>query len=68
MPVVVCDSSTQIHLARIGRLSLLKDFHSKIIVVPAVWKEVVDEGQSRPGSSEIRDARESGWIEVTAPH
>ena len=48
MPVVVCDSSTLIHLARIGRLSLLTDFHSKIIVVPAVWKEVVDEGQSRP--------------------
>ena len=68
MPVVVCDSSTLIHLARIGRLSLLTDFHSKIIVVPAVWKEVVDEGQSRPGSSEIRDARESGWIEVTMPH
>jgi predicted nucleic acid-binding protein len=68
MPVVVCDSSTLIHLARIGRLSLLTDFHSKIIVVPAVWKEVVDEGQSRPGSSEIRYARESGWIEVTMPH
>lgn len=68
MPVVVCDSSTIIHLARIGRLSLLRDFHERIIVVPAVWNEAVEEGQGKPGSSEIRDARESGWIEVTAPH
>ncbi|RQW80597.1 MAG: hypothetical protein EHM14_04345 [Methanothrix sp.] len=28
----------------------------------------MEEGQGKPGSSEIRDARESGWIEVTAPH
>ena len=68
MPIVVCDSSTLIHLARIGRLSLLKDFHGKIIVVPAVWNEVVEEGQGKPGSSEIRDACESGWIEVISPH
>ncbi len=64
MPIVVCDSSTLIHLARIGRLSLLRDFHGKIIIVPAVWNEVVEEGQGKPGSSEIRDACESGWIEV----
>lgn len=67
MPPVVCDSSTWIHLTRIDRLSFLEDFHGKIIVVPAVWEEVVDEGHGRPGSSELRDALESGWIEVIAP-
>jgi hypothetical protein len=45
MPVVVCDSSTLIHLARINRITFLKDFYGKIVVAPAVWKEVVDEGQ-----------------------
>lgn len=67
MPAVVCDSSTWIHLARINRQSLLRDFHGMVIVVPAVWKEVVDEGEGRPGSSEMRDARSLGWVEVIVP-
>lgn len=67
MPAVVCDSSTIIHLSRINRITLLRDFHGKIVVAPAVWNEVVDEGQGRPGSSELKEARESGWIEVIAP-
>jgi len=29
---------------------------------------VVEEGQGKPGSSETRDACESGWIEVISPH
>ena len=67
MHAVVCDSSTPIHLARINRITLLKDFYGKIVVSPAVWNEVVDEGQGRSGSSELKEARESGWIEVIAP-
>ena len=47
MPAVVCDSSTLIHLARINRITFLKDFYGKIVVAPAVWKEVVDEVQGR---------------------
>jgi uncharacterized protein len=66
MPAVVCDSSTIIHLSRINRITLLRDFHGKIILSPDVWKEVVDEGQGRLGSSELKEARESGWIEVIA--
>ena len=67
MPGAVSDSSTLIHLAKIGRLNLLHEFHEKILVAPAVWKEVVEEGQSWPGSSELKEARRSGWIEVAAP-
>ena len=44
MPKAVSDSSTLIHSAGIGRLTLLMEFYEKIIISPAVWKEVVEEG------------------------
>ncbi len=34
---------------------------------PAVWREVVEEGGTRPGAAEIRQARDSGWISVREP-
>ena len=67
MQEAVSDSSTLIHLSGIGRLELLKVFYEKILITPAVWKEVVEEGAERPGASEIKKAHESGWIEVIAP-
>jgi predicted nucleic acid-binding protein len=67
MPGAVSDSSTLIHLAKIGRLYLLQEFHRKIFIAPAVWREVVEEGQEWPGSSEVKDGRHSGWIEIAAP-
>jgi uncharacterized protein len=45
MPGAISDSSTLIHLAKIGRLDLLSEFHNKIFIAPAVWKEVVQEGR-----------------------
>jgi predicted nucleic acid-binding protein len=41
MPGAISDSSTLIHLAKIKRLHLLREFHKKIFIAPAVWKEVV---------------------------
>ena len=67
MQEAISDSSTLIHLAGIGRLELLKDFYGKILITPAVWKEVVEEGKGRPGASEVKEANSSGWIEVIAP-
>ncbi len=67
MPGAVSDSSTLIHLAKIGRLSLLREYHEKICIAPAVWKEVVEEGQNWPGSSEVKEGRRSGWIDVVIP-
>lgn len=67
MPEAISDSSTLIHLAGIGRLELLKEFYGKILITPAVWKEVVVEGQSRAGASEVNEANNAGWIEVIAP-
>lgn len=66
MPEAISDSSTLIHLAGIGRLELLKEFYGKILITPAVWVEVVEEGQNRPGTREVKEANSSGWIKVIA--
>lgn len=67
MPGAVADSSTLIGLAAIGRLSLLREFHGKVLVPPAVWREVVTEGQGKPGAAEVEQARLADWIEVVRP-
>ncbi|HUS75082.1 MAG TPA: DUF3368 domain-containing protein [Methanothrix sp.] len=67
MPGAISDSSTLIHLAKIRRLTLLREFHKKIFIAPAVWKEVVQEGREWPGSSEVEQGRQAGWIEVVDP-
>lgn len=66
MPAVA-DSSTLISLASIGWLSLLREFHGKLLIPPAVWREVVVEGRGRPGASEVKQAQEAGWVEVVEP-
>ena len=67
MDSVVSDSSTLIHLAAIGRIALLKEFCGHVMVPPAVWREVVDQGGGRAGAVEVEQARQAGWIEVTVP-
>ena len=60
------NSSPLIHLSMVGRISLIRRF-SSIYIPPAVWQEVVEQGGSHPGADEIRDARESGWLQVIEP-
>jgi predicted nucleic acid-binding protein len=67
MPGAISDSSTIIHLAKIGRLNLLREFHKKIFMPPAVYNEVVREGRECPGSFEVSQGRQEGWIEVVSP-
>jgi len=67
MPPVISDSSTLIHLGRIGRLGLLKEMFGVIVIPPAVWHEVVIEGGGRPGVADVRGAREAGWIQIREP-
>ena len=62
MPEAISDSSTLIHLAGIGRLELLKEFYGKILIAPAVWREVVEEGKGRTGAEGVEEARRLGWI------
>ncbi|MFQ5873489.1 MAG: DUF3368 domain-containing protein [Dehalococcoidia bacterium] len=67
MPGILSDSSTLIHLAAIGRLTLLKEFYGKISIPPAVWREVVEEGKGRAGAVEVREAHQAGWLEIVSP-
>lgn len=66
MPRAVSNSSPLIHLSAIGRFNLLYRF-SSVYIPPAVWREVVEEGGTRPGVAEIRQARDSGFISVKEP-
>jgi predicted nucleic acid-binding protein len=62
--MVICDSSSLIHLSAIGRLDLLKDFHSPLTIPQAVWREVVEQGLGRPGVKDVESALVEGWIEI----
>lgn len=59
---IVSNSSVLIGLSSIGKLSLLRERFPQGIVVPeAVRREVIDEGEGRPGAREIS---ESNWIKT----
>ncbi|MCX7045041.1 MAG: DUF3368 domain-containing protein [Candidatus Sumerlaeota bacterium] len=58
---VVSNSSPLIYLAKIGRINLLEKQFGQITIPPAVWREVVEEGQEREDARIIADAK---WIKV----
>lgn len=60
---VVSNSSPLINLARIGKLTLLRELFGVLIVPDAVWQEVVVEGAGQPGADEVRSA---AWIQRQA--
>jgi uncharacterized protein len=62
--MVICDSSSLIHLSAIGRLGLLHDFHGTLTIPKAVWQEVVQRGLGRPGVQDVEAALREGWIEI----
>ncbi|MCL6475935.1 MAG: DUF3368 domain-containing protein [Firmicutes bacterium] len=68
MPTAVSNSSTPIHLSAIGRLDLLREFFEKVMIPPAVWNEVVEQGKGRPGAEDVRLACQEGWINLLAPN
>lgn len=58
----VSNTSVLISLSTIGQLSLLPDrFPDGVLVPPAVWKEVVEHGEGRPGAHEVAGVN---WITV----
>lgn len=67
MPRAIADASTLIHLAKIGQLDLLPTFFDSVLVPPAVWREVVTEGDGKPGAKELEEARKAGWAKVEEP-
>jgi len=64
MATAVSNSSPLIHLAAIGGSGLLREFFNEILVPPAVWREVVDEGRGRPGAAEVELTAQEGWLRV----
>lgn len=64
MPSVVSNSSPLISLSAIGRPDLLREFFWIVMIPPAVWREVVEEGKGRAGVTEVETAVSEGWIQV----
>jgi uncharacterized protein len=62
MPDAVSDSSPLIHLAKIEALELISRLYSRILIPPAVWREVVEESDGRPGAVEMEKAVVAGWM------
>jgi predicted nucleic acid-binding protein len=61
MPKVVSNSSPIIHLAKIGKLELLKEYFQTITVPEAVYRECVPEGKVR---EEVEIIKNADWIKV----
>jgi len=60
--IVVANASVLIGLSSIGYLHLIQEqFSGKVLIPPAVWKEVVEQGGDRPGSHQVSKA---DWINV----
>lgn len=61
--IVVADTSCLIALSKIGKLELLKQLFTRILIPKAVYHEVVQQGKGRAGSQEVATAK---WIETRA--
>ena len=60
MPVV-SNSTPLIHLAKIGRLELLREFFGEVLIPEAVYRECVLEGSDSEDAQAIKNAE---WIKV----
>ena len=60
---VVADSAPLISCARAGKLSLIRDVYSRIVIPPAVYREIVIEGAGKPGAEEMKEGI-SVWAEL----
>ena len=57
--IAVADASFLIGLCLIEQWSLLPTLVERIYVAPAVWTEVVEQGQDRPGAVQLQQAT---WV------
>lgn len=62
--MVVLDASPLIVLAKIRRLSLIRDLYREALIGRVVWTEVVDQGRaiSAPGLEQAERALEECWL------
>jgi predicted nucleic acid-binding protein len=63
----VVDSGPLISLAAVGQVELLREQCGEILIVPAVEREVIAEGQGRAGEAELRAALTAGWARRVPP-
>jgi len=59
--IIVSDSTILIGLVKIEKLDLLKKIFSEIFIPGEVFKEVVERGKGKPGSTVIKEA---AWIKA----
>jgi uncharacterized protein len=52
--IIVADSGPIISFARAGRLDLLKQVTTELIIPDAVFEEIVVSGDDRPGAEEVK--------------
>jgi uncharacterized protein len=62
--IIISDTSPIINLAIIGYLDLLPKLFNEIVIPPAVFREVVIQGQGLAGASDIKNA---SWVKVLTP-
>lgn len=65
MTIVISNASPLIGLSGINLLPILKDLWSEIIIPDAVYKEIVIDGEGKPGAHSIASAC-NNWIKVVA--
>lgn len=63
--VVVANSSPLIYLAALSDFDLLRRLFERVQIPPAVWTEIVDQGEGLPGQEAARQAALEGWLQVT---
>lgn len=64
LPLVVSDAGPLIHLAQINKLLLLKTLFNRVVITPAVQREVVDEGLKcgHDDAMLVKQTIDEGWI------
>ncbi len=70
--IVISDTSPIIYLAKIEKLSILKDLYTRIYIPSEVWKDLIYPiSQNKINiPTDIKfeiDAKESGWLIVKDP-
>lgn len=64
--MAVCDSGPLIHLSRIGRTGLLKEFFEEILIPVCVERETLKKAKElgKPGTRPIEKGIEEEWIKI----
>jgi len=60
----IADSTTLISLSTISQFHLLQEIFEEITITEAVYKEVVTDGNGKPGEDEVTNGIRNGWITV----